>query len=79
MNKRQYHKMKGMLEVAYQQWTKIPLEKFQNAFKSWPMRVLAIYKDKGKHASKYIEKKNLIFGRFSKSPRITLNALYIYT
>jgi hypothetical protein len=53
MNKRRYLTMKGMLKAAHEEWAKIPLEMFQNSFKSWPSRVLAIHKNKGKHAPIY--------------------------
>ena len=53
MKKRRYRTMEGMLKAAHEEWAKIPIEMFQNSFKSWPSRVLAIHKNKGKHSSEF--------------------------
>jgi hypothetical protein len=42
--------LKGSLKAANKEWRKIPLETFQNALRSWPKQILAIYKAQSRHA-----------------------------
>ena len=50
---RHYTTEGGMLRAAKDEWHKIPLQYFQNAFNSWPARVLATHKARGNHAPEY--------------------------
>ena len=56
LNKRKYRTFDGMLKVAHDVWSKIPLEMFRNSLESWPSRVLAVHKARGRHAPKYWRK-----------------------
>ena len=47
LSKRQFTTMKGMLAASKQEWSRIPLEMFQNALSSWSKRALAIHKARG--------------------------------
>ena len=47
LQKRGYESVDGMVKCAKDVWSKIPLEMFKNALKSWPERVLAIHKARG--------------------------------
>jgi hypothetical protein len=46
-----------MRKAAHEEWAKIPPGMFQNSFKCWPARVLAIHRNEGKHAPTHCNKK----------------------
>ena len=56
--KRKYSTPEGMLRCAKEEWANIPLKMFQNSFRTWPDRVLAIHRNHGNHAPKYSKTKN---------------------
>ena len=46
--KRKYRTLRGLKAAAKDEWSKIPVEQFQNSLSSWSKRVLEIYKAKGR-------------------------------
>ena len=46
IKKRKYRTMRGLKAAAKDEWSKIPVEQFENALSSWSKRVLEI--DKGR-------------------------------
>ena len=47
MRKRLYTAARGMIMAAEEEWSKIPLEMFQNALLAWPERIDLANKAKG--------------------------------
>ena len=45
--KRLYTTARGMIRAAKEEWSKIPLEMFQNALLAWPERIDLVNKAKG--------------------------------
>ena len=46
--KRKYRTLRGLKAAAKDEWSKIPVEQFQNALSSWSKCVLEIHKAKGR-------------------------------
>ena len=44
---RKYRMLRGLKAAGKDEWSKIPVEQFQNALSSWSQRVLEIHKAKG--------------------------------
>ena len=73
--KRKYRTLRGLKAAAKDEWSKIPVEQFQNALSSWSKRVLEIHKAKSRSLPQWkkFQVENCIFEIKPKVRTMLLN------